>query len=317
MPSNRYTFDSARRGCDLILRVVAASPRPYLLHDLVGEWGVSWQTIRRVAVVATEAAGLNPQAGRLVRAGRGKGASLAWIPAHGGGGTLAQTTALAAALGPWRALGVDDVSSVLEQHLGGALASAGGQRSAELSDLLRRGFYYQPWMPRKMRDPEAFDEILSALFYGVAVFLEDYISPSREHRNVTFEPWTLVHALDGLYVLGPVVGEPEPRLWAVHRMLGARRCRGVPVKIPRNYRPESLLGHGYGPFLATPGATTLRVGAGDVAYVLESPLPGQVGEPEYLPDGSARVRLAVAPHLGVRFWARAVGAEIEDPYDGS
>lgn len=311
MASNRYTHDSARRACDLLLRVVAASPRPVSIRALATEWDVSWQTVRRLARVAHEAAGMNAEAGRLLQSGRGAHTTLTWVPTTSARGRAAQTAALAAAIGPWRALGMHDVSAVLQPFLQGAVADTLGERTAVLADILERGFYYQPWMPRQMRDPDALDEVLSALFYRSALRLEHYRSPSREHEQVTLEPWTLVHALDGLYVLGPIQGEDEPRLWALHRMRGAVRCRDSSVSVPRDYRPEVLLGHGYGPFLAQPGQCTILVPADEVPYVLESPLPRQRGEPERLPDGSARVHLDVAPHMGLRVWARAVGAEVE------
>ncbi len=311
MASNRYTHDSARRACDLLLRVVGASPHPVSIRALAGEWEVSWQTVRRLVRVAHEAAAANADAGRLVQSGRGEHTTLAWIPGNAERGRAVHTAALAAALGPGRALGIDDVSTVLRQLLQGAVADTLGQRTAVLADILERGFYYQPWMPRQMRDPDALDQVLSALFYRSALRVEHYRSPSREHEHVTLEPWTLVHALDGLYVLGPVQGEKEPRLWALHRMQGAKRCRDMIVTVPRDYRPEGLLGHGYGPFLAEPGECTVLVPAAEVPYVLESPLPRQRGEPERLPDGSARVRLDVAPHTGLRVWARAVGALVE------
>ncbi|MBM4369597.1 MAG: WYL domain-containing protein [Deltaproteobacteria bacterium] len=310
MPSHRYTHDSARRACDLLLRVVAASPHPVTIRALATEWEVSWQTVRRLVRVAHEAAAANADAGRLVQSGRGEHTTLTWVPAAHSRGRAAHAVALAAALGPWRALGMDDVSVVLQQLLQGAVAETLGQRTAVLADILERGFYYQPWMPRQMRDPEALNEVLSALFYRSALSLDHYRSPSREHENVVLEPWTLVHALDGLYVLGPIAGEPEPRLWALHRMQGASRCRDSSVTVPRDYRPEALLGHGYGPFLSEPGRCTIRVPAAHVPYVLESPLPRQRGEAVTRPDGSVEIQLDVAPHPGLRMWARAVGGRV-------
>ena len=53
--------------------------------------------------------------------------------------------ALAASLGPWRALGIDDVGSVLERQLRGAQAEVPAERAALVRDLLDRGFYYQAW----------------------------------------------------------------------------------------------------------------------------------------------------------------------------
>jgi hypothetical protein len=314
MPTHPHSFDSARRATELLLRVQAASPTPMDLQPLANEWGVSWQTVRRVVTAVEQQAEAFHQLGRLVRSGRGKTARLAWVPrARRGGGRArsAQLGALLAAIGPWRAAGAEGVASVLQQLLQAAVADAGPGRADLVADLLRRGFYHQPHMPRAMRDPEALDEVLSSLFWRRGLWIERYSSPRREHHDLVIEPWTLVHALDGLYVLGPVAKKQAPWMWALHRMEGVRWHREHHVEIPADYQPQDLLGHGYGPFLGEPGETSLRVPAGQAPWVLESPLPCQVGEPEPLLGGAYRVRLSIARNYGLEMWARGMGVEIE------
>jgi hypothetical protein len=314
MPTHPHSFDSARRATELLLRVQAASPAPIDLQPLAGEWGVSWQTVRRVVTTVEQQAEPFHQLGRLVRSGRGRTARLAWVPrGRRGGGRAhsAQLGALLAAIGPWRAAGAEGVASVLQQLLQAAVADAGASRADLVADLLRRGFYHQPHMPRAMRDPEALDEVLSSLFWRRGLWIERYRSPRREHHDLVIEPWTLVHALDGLYVLGPIAKEQAPWMWALHRMEGVRWYREQHVEVPADYQPQDLLGHGYGPFLGERGETTLRVPAGQAPWVLESPLPCQVGEPEPLPEGGYRVRLSIAWNYGLEMWARGMGVEIE------
>jgi len=314
MTTHPANFDSARRAAELLLRVQSASPTPIDLQPLADEWGVSWQTVRRLVTTVELQAEDHHRLGRLVRSGRGKTARLAWVPRARRGGRRARSTqlgALLAAIGPWRSVGAEGVAGELQQLLQAAVADSGSSRAAVVADLLRRGFYHQPHMPRAMRDPEALDEVLSALFWRRGLWIERYRSPRRQHRQVVIEPWTLVHALDGLYVLGPIAGESRPWMWALHRMEGVRWQRDHLVEVPPEYRPEDLLGHGYGPFLGSRGETTLRVPAEAAPWVLESPLPCQVGEPEPLEGGGFRVGLGIAWNYGLELWARGMGVEVE------
>lgn len=315
MPSHSYSFDGARRGAELLLRVQTAAPRAVRLHDLVEEWGVSWQTVRRLVAVVQAVAAEQPGAGRLERTGRGEGARLAWIPAAETPARRANrvhTVALAAALGPWRAAGVEDVADVLRRQLDHLVAEAPAARARVVRDILARGFYYQPYMPRLLRDPEAVSEVLTALFQRCAVAVERYHSPTAEAAGVCIEPWTLVHALDGLYVLGVRPQTTEPRIWALHRMEGVSRLPEQRVTLPDSYRPEEFLGHGYGPFIGRPGEVRVHVPAEEAPYVLESPLPCQIGETEWAADGSAVVTLATATQPGLRIWARGMGVTVEE-----
>jgi hypothetical protein len=298
-----------------LLRVQAASPAPVDLFPLAVEWGVSWQTVRRVVAAVEQQTGAWGEGGRLARSGRGRSSRLAWVPRSRSGGAHAralQLPALLAAMGPWRAAGAEGVLEVLLQLLQSAAADAGENRADLISDLLRRGFYHQPHMPRRMRDPEALDEVLTALFWRRGLQVTRYVSPRREHLDLLLEPWTLVHALDGLYLLAPVAGGLDPRLWALHRMEGVSRRRDHVVEVPRDFRPEDLLGHGYGPFVGRAGEVTLRVPAEEAPWVLESPLACQVGEPEQQPDGSFRLRLSIGSNFGLWLWARGMGVKIEE-----
>jgi len=273
---------------------------------------VSWRTVRRIAALAVEVAESVSLEGTLCREGRGQGARLAWVRRAGTRGRASDAAALLAALGPWRAMGVPDVGDVLERLFDAAASGLAGERAATLHDLADRGFYYQPYMPRKPRDPDAADQVLSALLWRGGLHVDRYHAMERPPVTEEIDPWTLVHALDGLYVLGPRAGDAEPRLWALHRMEGARWVRERHVRLPDGYHPQDLVGHGYGPFIAAPGGCALRVPAEEAPWVLESPLPGQEGEPEPLRGGAFRVRLAVAPHPGLHLWARAMGVEVEE-----
>lgn len=325
MASHTFTQDGARRAAELLLRAQAAGPEGLEVYPLAAEWGVSWQTVRRLITIAESAAEAaaatapprrrGATRGTLERRGTGPRTRLVWTPAEATarGGRHTEMVALAASLGPWRALGIDDVSSVLERQLRGALADVPADRAVLVRDLLDRGFYYQSWMPRQLRDPEAVDGVLTALFYRCALSVRRYHSPRGARADVRIEPWTLVQALDGLYVLGPEAGGGPPAMWALHRMEDVRWHRDQPVALPRDYRPEDLVGHGYGPFIGKPGEVTIRVPAAEAPWVLESPLHRQIGPPEPLPDGDYRVRLGVAYHLGIALWARGVGVVVEDP----
>ena len=315
MTAHAHTFDSARRVAELLVRVQERAPKPFALQPLVEEWGVSWQSVRRAASVLEDVVGANPGAGRLMREGRGAAAALRWVPS--GEPTRArvnrtQIMGLATALGPWEAAGVGDVADVLRELLRAASSGERGARAEVVRDLMSRGFYYQPWMPRRLRDPDVVDTVLTALFFQEAIQIEAYHAPAGVRGPVTVEPWTLLHAMDGLYVVGRIRTERAPMIWALHRMSGVTRVRGVQVVVPDGYDPRDLLGHGYGPFLAKPGRVQVRVPTAEAPWVLESPLPRQEGEPEWLPDGSALVTLGVGMHPGLRLWARAMGVEVLD-----
>lgn len=315
MPTHPYSFDGARRVAELLLRVQAATPRSVRLHDLASEWDVSWQTVRRLVTVAEEASQLQPAAGALRRSGRGRTSSLTWIPAAETPARRShrvQAVALAAALGPWQAAGVEDVAAVLRRYLDQTVAAVPADRARALRDILARGFYYQPYMPRQMREPQVVSDILTALFRRCAVHVARYHPPGGNEDVVSIEPWTLVHALDGLYVLGVRLDTEAPRLWALHRMEGVTLLPERGVSLPTRYRPEALLGHGYGPFLSGPGEVRVHVPAAEVPFVLESPLPSQVGEAEWKEDGSAVVTIGTAMHPGLWLWARGMGVTVED-----
>ncbi len=323
MPPHSFTQDGPRRAAELLLRAQTAGSQGLEVYPLAAEWGVSWQTVRRLVAVAEAAASAMARSGeravrgavrgRLERTGEGRRTRLVWTPVESGArrGRHTEMVALAASLGPWQALGIDDVASVLERQLRGALAEVPAERAVLVRDLLDRGFYYQPWMPRQMRDPDAVDAVLSALFYRCAVRMQRYHSPRAARDTLTLDPWTLVQALDGLYVLGPETGTSQPAMWALHRMEGVEWLKDTPVVLPRSYRPADLVGHGYGPFIGAPGEVTIRVPAKEAPWVLESPLQGQIGEPEPLPNGDFRVRLGVGHHLGIALWARGLGLVVE------
>ncbi len=302
------TFASARHAVDLLLRLAEARPMPVSLWPLAEEWGVHWRSVRRIARVLVEEFAQHPGAGRLEPIGAGQRAALLWRAPARSQGSRVDAAALLAALGPWHAIGAADVGRVLERHLEGVARDIEGER---YHDLTRRAFYYQPYLPREHRDPDALNEVLTALFYRRRLAVERYHGPRRKHEAIELEPWTLVHALDGLYVLGPLAGRPEPRMWALHRMEGVTAIRHSRVEVPDDYDPKDLLGHGYGPFVGRPGRVRLRVPAEEAPYVLESPLPHQVGEPVELPDGSFEVVLNVGLHRGLELWARGMGVEVE------
>jgi hypothetical protein len=166
------------------------------------------------------------------------------------------------------------------------------------------------YTPRSMRDPDSVDAALSALFWRSPLAIDGYYGIQRKHTNIVIEPWTLVHAMDGLYLLGPLAGESKPKLWALHRMEGAAWVRGTTIRLSEEYRPDALLGHGYGPFLAGPGRVVIRVPKQEAPWVLESALPNQVGEPEEQDDGSFLVHLDVSRSVGLELWARGMGVEV-------
>ncbi len=320
MPAHTFTQDGPRRALDLLLRVQGAGPRGLQLRPLAEEWGISWQSVRRLVALVERAANEPTTApskggasGRVERAGRGATARLVWVPAAEAPkrGRQTEMVALAASLGPWRALGIDDVAAVLQRQLTGALADVPASRAALMHDLLDRGFYYQPYMPRQMRDPDAVNAVLTALFYRCGLTVGRYHSPRREAEAVRIDPWTLVQALDGMYVLGPRSGASKPAMWALHRMEDVDWQADAPVRLPVGYRPETLVGHGYGPFIGEQGEVVICVPASEVPWVLESPLQGQIGEPEPLEDGAFRVRLGVKHHLGIDLWARGCGVTVE------
>jgi hypothetical protein len=314
MSTHRYTFESARRVAELIFRSQELSPRPLLLFPLAAEWGISWRSVRRLVDLALEVSGDHDRDGALQRTGRGKTAQLTWcrrtsIRRERGRGP--EIVALLAAIGPWKAVGVPDVSDVLGQLLNQATRTVPRERARLFADLADRGFYYQPFLQRRMRDPDVLDEVLSALFWRAALRIDRYHSPRGLREALVIDPWTLAD-VNGLYLIAPRRGLPDrPRLWALHRMEGTRWLRGQSVKLPRNYHPEQYLGHGYGPFFGTEGEVTLRVPADEAPFVLEFPLPHQVGEAVPLEDGSYRVRLDVGWNIGLELWARWAGVTIE------
>ena len=162
-----------------------------------------------------------------------------------------------------------------------------------------------------MRDPDAVDAVLTALFYRCALRVRRYRTPRMPREHLTLDPWTLVQALDGLYLLAPETGTSKPAMWALHRMEEVEWLKNSPVTLPKSYRPADLVGHGYGPFIGAPGEVTIRVPASEAPWVLKSPLQGQIGEPEPLPNGDFRVRLGVGHHMGIDLWARGLGLVVE------
>jgi hypothetical protein len=306
-----FTFDGVDRGVTLLLRAQAASPAPLRLADLAAEWEVSPRTVRRVVQRAVDAAA-EASTGALRLEGRGQGARVWWAPKGGAArGRRADIPSLLAAIGPWQGDGMTDVADVLRRLLGQAIAEAGG--GAALAGGLERRVYHQPSMPRRMRDPDALDQVLTALLHQHGLAVDRYHHPRRAPAPLVLLPWTLVRAGDGLYVVGArPERSPRPRIWALHRMEGVARRRDLHAAPPADWDPEPALGHGYGPYLGSPGRTVVQVPAGEAPWVLESPLPAQVGPPEALPDGSYRVVLGVAPHPGLRMWARAHGVAIAD-----
>lgn len=318
MPSHPHTFDSAHRAVELLLTTQQASPRPIDLQALVEPWGVSWQTVRRIVRVVEQQAARFPSLGRVVRSGQGRHSTLTWLPRAGNVSRAARTSHLApllAALEGWRIPGSEGVTDVLEHLVGSAMNDAGVAQRSGVTELARRGFYHQPSTHRPMKDPEALDDVLTALYRQRGLRIERYRSPRSEHLGLLLEPWTLVRSLDALYLLAPRAGSSAPRMWALHRMEGTRWVREHVVEVPRDYRPEDFLSHGYGPFLRQPGTVTLRVPSEEAPWILEAPLPHQLGEPEPQPDGSLRVRLGIGRTFGLELWARGMGVEIEGHSD--
>ena len=314
MPTHRFTLEKARRIAELIFRAQEVSPRPLRLYPLVEEWGVSWRSVRRVVNLALEVSNEHDGDGVLERSGRGQRSEIIWnrrASIRRERGRSPEIVALLAALGPWKAMQVPDVSDVLDRLLEDAKRSVPRDRVRRIDDLARRGLFYQPFLQRQMRDPDAVDEVLSALFWRSALHIERYWSPRGVREDLVLDPWTLAHVHDGLYMIAPRRGEPEnPRLWALHRMEGVRWQRGESVRIPREYHPEQYLGHGYGPFFGAEGEVTLRVPVDEAPYVLESPLPHQIGEVERTEDGDFLVRVGVGWNYGLELWARWMGVEV-------
>jgi hypothetical protein len=314
MPTHRHTFDGAHRAVELLLTAVQASPRPVDLYDLTDPWDVSWQTVRRIVRVVEQQVERTPSLGRMIRHGQGKHAKLTFLPRAGRKASSVRSSHLApllAALEGWRIPGSEGVTDVLEHLVGSAMDDSGVSKSTQISELARRGFYHQPVTHRPMRDPEVLDQVLTALYLQRGLRIERYRSPRNEHLDLLLEPWTLVRSLDGLYLLAPPAGSSEPRMWALHRMDETSWDRKHIVEVPADYRPEDYLSHGYGPFLRQPGSVTLRVPADEAPWVLETPLPHQIGEPESQPDGSTRVQLGIGWTFGLALWARGMGVEIE------
>ncbi len=314
MPTHRYTLENARRIAELIFRAQELAPRPLQLYPLAEEWDISWRSVRRVVNLALEVSNEHDGEGVLKRAGRGQTSELTWVrrtSIRRERGRNPEIVALLAALGPWKAMEVPDVSDVLDRLLEDAKRSVPHERVRRIEDLARRGFYYQPFLQRKMRDPDTVDEVLSALFWRSALRVDRYCSPRGEREDVVLDPWTLAHVHDGLYLIAPRRSNPDkPRLWALHRMEGVRWVRNERVDLPRDYHPEQYLGHGYGPFFGTGGEVTLRVPPEEAPYVLESPLPHQLGDMERAKEGHLLVRVGVGWNFGIELFARAMGVEI-------
>ncbi len=315
MTSHRFTLDNARRIAELILRAQQISPRPLPLYPLAETWRISWRSVRRVANLALEVSDEFDGEGVLEQTGRGRRAELTWVrrvSIRREPGRAPEIVALLAALGPWKAMQVADVSDVLDRLLHDAKRSVRRDRFRRIEELTQRGFYYQPFLQRRMRDPDVVDEVLSALFWRSALGIERYCSPRGVREDLVIDPWTLAHVHDGLYLIAPRRGDPDhPRLWALHRMEGARWRRGEAVRIPRDYHPEQVLGHGYGPFFGSEGEVTLRVPVEEAPYVLEVPLPGQIGEPELGEDGCYHVRIGVGWNFGLELFARWAGVTVD------
>jgi hypothetical protein len=315
MPTHRHTFDSAHRAVELLLSAQLASPHPLEIQRYSDLWGVSRQTVRRIARVVEQQVAKLPSVGRVERRGQGLRATLTWLPRRGRGTKAARSSHLApllAALEGWRIPGSEGVTDVLEHLVASALEESGTAQRSHIARLVRRGFYHQPSTHRPMRDPEALDNVLSALYRQRGLRIGKYRSPRSERLDLLLEPWTLVRSLDGLYLLAPRAGSTEPRMWALHRMEATCFERHHVVEVPTDYKPEDYLSHGYGPFLRQPGSVTLRVPAHEAPWVLEAPLPHQLGEPEPQADGSVLVKLDIGWTFGLELWARGMGVEIED-----
>lgn len=302
-----------RRAVDVLLRAQSAGPGGVSMAGLAAEWGVHERTVRRLAAAAIDAAERHTDIGQLLRIGRGRAARLVWTPARPPRDVHAsEAMALLAALGPWSALGHDDITNTLERLLASASRSTRATRRRHLERLARTGLWYQPFGRRPHRDPDALDQVLSALLYGRELRVGRYSSPEEPARSLVLQPWTLVHAYDGLYVLGPEVDEgggTEPRMWALHRMEEVRFLRDRGITVPGDYDPSGYLGHGYGPFLGEAGTTELFVPDAEAPYVLEYQLPSQVGEPQPV-EGGWRVVLGTGVNWGIRLWARWMGVEV-------
>lgn len=303
--------ESVRRSVDVLIRAQVAGPGGILLHALAAEWGVHERTVRRLATAAVEASARHTAAGQLSRVGRGRTARLVWIPALPSRDVHAtEALALLAAAGPWRALGHDDIADTLDRLLAAAGRDARAVRRRDLDRLARTGFWYQPFGRRPHRDPDALDQALSSLLYGAVLHVGRYRSPEELARSLDLECWTLVHAYDGLYVLGPEIGSDRgPQMWAVHRMTDTRLDRSRRFSVPRDHDPATYLGHGYGPFLGEHGETELFVPDTEADYVMEYELPSQVGEAQRV-DGGWRVTVGTGVTWGMRLWCRWMGVEI-------
>jgi len=225
--------------------------------------------------------------------------------------------ALLAAIGPWRALGHDDIAITLERLLVAASRDARATRRRDLNRLSRTGFWYQPFGRRPHRDPDALDQVLSALLYSCVLHVGRYSSPEERARPLDIEPWTLVQSYDGLYVLGPDAADgcgSSPRMWALHRMQDVSFLRKRRFMVSGDYDPADYLGHGYGPFVGSPGTTELFVPEREARYVLEYDLPSQLGAPTRV-NGGWRVVLGTGINWGIRLWARWMGIEITSEDD--
>jgi predicted DNA-binding transcriptional regulator YafY len=315
--ARRASLEIARRTAELILWVQRAGPRGVPAWKLAEAWGLHERSVRRLLGVleaasagAAEAGGAG---GRLRKLGRGREARAVWEPAPDADPPRwTETASLLLALGPWEAIGATDVVQTLGRLLEQVEDELPVARRRRLEDLRRRGFWYQPYGRRPPRDPGALDAVLSALLHGTELHVRAYHRPSGEPSEERLLPWTLVHALDGLYVLGPRAAAPEePRMWAMHRMEGAGFVRGTSAERPKHYEPAELLGHGFGPFVATPGRVELLVPEGEAPYVLEYDLPCQAG-PATRVKGGWKVELATGMQPGLRIWARGMGCLVRE-----
>jgi len=296
---------------DVLLRAQETGPGGILLHALASEWDVHERTVRRLAAAAVEASERHTSAGRLARVGRGRTARLVWTPALPSRDVHAtEALALLAATGPWRSLGHDDIADTLDRLLAAASRDARAVRRRDLDRLARTGFWYQPFGRRPHLDPDALDQVLSALLYSAVLHVGRYSSPEEPARSLDLEVHSVVHAYDGIYVLGPEIGSDRgPQMWAVHRMTDTRFDRSRRYTVPPDHDPATYLGHGYGPFLGTEGETELFVPDDEADYVMEYELPSQIGAPRRV-DGGWEVTLDTGVTWGMRLWCRWMGVEI-------
>ena len=271
------------KAADLLLRAQAFGRRGVPLADLQVAWAVDASTVRRVVTRLTKLveerySGL----GRLTRphvaaatgkAIRGREARLIWEPRRTQRDiVLFQAVLTRLACLPFARASVGFFDSAIAPWMG----DLGHHDQHRLEEISRRGLWYQPAVRRELNE-DVVNECTTAVIRRERLAVGEYAPGTGGlRRDLVFEPWTLVHSYDGLYVLGRNA-EPAPdrrrRILAVHRMSEVRWLRGEAFDLPPDYDPAVHLGHGFGPFMGRDGTTRLLVPAREWRYVREMVIP--------------------------------------------